>query len=431
MSEVDELIEESSVFSQFGSGLGDEIAYIEALVRKEAGDERGFFEDLERLSKQDLRRSSMARHARTTLLDPAQNPYRALEAARRADRRNRAMWLLLGSRANGPPKRDLPRPIEWALGIPGMVISVVTSPLRVIRYPSVRPRFGGPVLHTGEKYVARFPYGVHADEVHAELEGLYATRRQWSRALEHHRKRNDAKAETVARYRDRIAERTLLAARSTRHRDVRISIYRSVIEEYPDTPHAETARRELQIMMTEYTPQNIRLSREFLEESPELWGPGALALNPELFDEDAGDGELAEEGVTLLGGTLIRIELVDAEPAVQKIPPDDFARFIALLEQATYERLLLDERETPVPDPQRDLFFERARLGLTDRPDLRSSASSDAVFLGTREKFGMVRRRESPLPVELVLQGGLEDFSFAAFPRIKLPRGTRDSYLYE
>jgi tetratricopeptide (TPR) repeat protein len=430
MDEVEERIDASSA-SAFAPALDDEIAYVEAVARKESGDERGFFKSLGKLSKQDARKRVMVRHARSTFYDPAQNPYRALRSARRTDRRNRAMWIMLGSRANGPPKRGLPRPVEWVLGLPGMVVAFVTQPLRLIQYPTVRPRFGGPVLHAGEAYVARFPHGAHAGEVHAELEALYATRMQWSRALEHHRERSDADTETVARYRDRIAERTLRAAASERHREVRISIYRSVMQEYADTPHAETARRELYALMTEYTPQNIRLSREFLEESPELWGPDALALSPELFDEEAGDGELADEGITLLGGTLIRIALVDMDSVVRKIPPDDFARFVALLEEAAYERLLLDDRESPVPDPQRDLFFERARLGLTDRPDMRPSAASDAVFLGTSEKYGMVRRRESPLPVELVLQGGLEDFSFAAFPRIKLPRGTADAYLYK
>jgi hypothetical protein len=286
------------------------------------------------------------------------------------------------------------------------------------------------VLHSGEAYLARFPHGVHADEVHEELETLYARRGQWSRALEHHRKRADARDDSIARYRDRIAERTLFAAELERHQDARVSLYRSILEEYPDTPHAETARKRLQAAITEYTPQHIRISREFLEESPELWGPDALALNPQLFDEESDDGELADEGITLIGGRLVRIELVDREPVTREIPPDDFARFIALLEEATYDRLLLDEREQPIPDPQRDLFFERARLGLADRPDVRRSASSEAVFLGTTEKFGSVRQRTSPLPIEVVLQGGLEDFGFAAFPRVKLPRASPDSYLF-
>ena len=50
---------------------------------------------------------------------------------------------------------------------------------------------------------------------------------------------------------------------------------------------------------------------------------------------------------------------------------------------------------------------------------------------GTHEKFGLVRRRGSVLPVEVVLQGGLEDFGFSAFPRIQLPRDSSDAFLYK
>ena len=90
-----------------------------------------------------------------------------------------------------------------------------------------------------------------------------------------------------------------------------------------------------------------------------------------------------------------------------------------------------DERERFEPDPPRDQFFERARLGVVDVADLRPSASSDAEFLGTTEKFGGLRRTDSILPVELVLQGGLEDFGFAVFPRVKVPGETPDAVLYK
>jgi hypothetical protein len=92
--------------------------------------------------------------------------------------------------------------------------------------------------------------------------------------------------------------------------------------------------------------------------------------------------------------------------------------------------LASDPLEQPVPDPQRDLFLERARLGLVGAADSRPAASSSAEFLGTRETFGAIRRGESLLPVELVLQGGLEDFGFAAFPRIRMPRESEDTFLY-
>jgi hypothetical protein len=47
-----------------------------------------------------------------------------------------------------------------------------------------------------------------------------------------------------------------------------------------------------------------------------------------------------------------------------------------------------------------------------------------------REMYGIVRARESILPVELVLQSGLQDFGFGAFPRIRMPKDTPDQILY-
>jgi hypothetical protein len=92
---------------------------------------------------------------------------------------------------------------------------------------------------------------------------------------------------------------------------------------------------------------------------------------------------------------------------------------------------VIDERETPSSDPQRDLFLERARLGLLDETDARPSARSDAEFLASREKHGMVRQARSILPVELVVRGDLETLGLSAAPRVRLPRLPDDAFLYE
>jgi hypothetical protein len=47
-----------------------------------------------------------------------------------------------------------------------------------------------------------------------------------------------------------------------------------------------------------------------------------------------------------------------------------------------------------------------------------------------RETYGLVRYRDSVLPVELVLQSGLANYGFGAFPRIRMPRPTADQVLY-
>jgi hypothetical protein len=47
-----------------------------------------------------------------------------------------------------------------------------------------------------------------------------------------------------------------------------------------------------------------------------------------------------------------------------------------------------------------------------------------------RERYGMVRARESILPFDLVFQGSLSDLSLGVFPRIHAPAETPDSFLY-
>ncbi len=412
------------------SELDDERDYLGAIAELEAGHEQTFYASLEAIAERGVYRETMARHARLLLDDPLGNPYRFYQRARSSDRAQRARWLLLGGRANGARRRELWRPLEWVLDLPGFALSIVTTPVRAFQYPKARALLGGDLLRHGEDYLSRFPRGEHAQEVHRELEKRYVWREQWSRALDHHRARRDADPEQIREYRTEIAERSLRAAEQQRRRDVQASIYLSVAREYADLEVGSEARRKLDELALESTAQSIRVSREFLEQNPELWAAGALGLRPELFDGERANGELGERGVRLIGQSIVEIELRGRDPVRKRVAEPQFARFVTLLEEASYQRLALDPREQPAPDPQRDLFLERARLGLVADADNRPAASSRAEFLGTRETHGMVRRGESLLPVELVLQGGLEDFGFAAFPRIRTPKESEDSFLY-
>jgi hypothetical protein len=92
--------------------------------------------------------------------------------------------------------------------------------------------------------------------------------------------------------------------------------------------------------------------------------------------------------------------------------------------------LLVDVDNTLGSDANRDVLFERARVGLADEIDTRPLAQSDYSYRGMRERYGMVRARESILPFELVFQGSLSDLSLGAFPRIHKPRETPDALLY-
>ena len=71
-----------------------------------------------------------------------------------------------------------------------------------------------------------------------------------------------------------------------------------------------------------------------------------------------------------------------------------------------------------------------AGLELGDAPDAHAESSARFSYRGMRERYGVVRARESILPFDLVLQGSLWDFSLGAFPRWRAPRETPDAYLY-
>ena len=106
------------------------------------------------------------------------------------------------------------------------------------------------------------------------------------------------------------------------------------------------------------------------------------------------------------------------------------ARLAAAPQQTTRRAPLLEPALELAPDPDRDLFLERARLGALDESGATAAGRSSFRYESARERFGLVRGRESILPVELVLQGSFQDFGFGAFPRVRMPRETPDAFLY-
>jgi hypothetical protein len=52
------------------------------------------------------------------------------------------------------------------------------------------------------------------------------------------------------------------------------------------------------------------------------------------------------------------------------------------------------------------------------------------VYESLRERYGVVRGRDSILPFDLVFQGSLFDLSLGAFPRWRQPKETPDAFLY-
>lgn len=415
--------------------LHDVAHFVQASVAAQQGHEDAARVTLDALAETEA--SPMARHARALRFDPASDPFDAFERAVSGDRGRVARFVFLGPLASGARERDLPRPVEWIIEAPASIDVVLGLPSRVLQLPLVDDKEQGRSAAThARRYLAMHPRGEHATEV-----------RDW--LVEHEDDRgNAASALAVARaggvpepelapLRERAAQQMLEGAQRERRRDARLAFLRATARDYAETGPGREAGRLVREQTENASPQHVRVSRGWLQEHRALAGVGGFGLRPELIDGRLPNGELHPDGVKLLGGRFIELAFVEPggdedEPALTKrerLSEERMARVTSLLEETARREALIDPDRTFVPDADRDRFFEQIRLGV-DTPDLRATAESGYAFESARERFGLVRGRESILPVDLVLQGSFPQLALGAFPRVHLPKPTADALLY-
>jgi hypothetical protein len=418
------------------SPLADEARFIEAALRGEAGDVEGMRSGLRELAENGS--PSMRRHAASELADPRRNPYDAFARARGRDRWANAAWVLWG------PGALLPQPsvdgvAEWLLRLPGRVQTTVLMPMRLLGlYGSPPPPSARNTAVHARRYLALYPGGGRAEEVRDWLEDYERDRENWIGALRVAEARETPRADELEELRERAARQALLVASREERRDMRNAMLYNVAREFPDTRAGREAGGRAREEAENATPHRIRISRGFLEENPGVAGPEGLGLDPLLMDGDGGNGELHPDGVALVGGRKLEFSFVAAkadeddppERLVTTLSEEHLGRLVARLEEASFRNSLVDDDDEIEPNAQRDLVFERARLGLADEVDTRATAEAQYAYRGMRERYGMVRSRPAILPFDIVLQGSLADLSLGAFPRMRPPRETPDAMLY-
>ncbi len=417
--------------------LADEAAFAVALAAGERGAEKEMWSLLESLADRDGEGSNMARHAAALVHDTDLNPYRSFRLARRAELLDRMRWLLLGPLAQSPPDRGLPRPLEWGMQLIKLPRVAIGLPNRLLRFPFMDPKRRSPGVY-GRRYLTRHPEGERAEEVREWLVERERESGNYLGALQLAEGSSEADPEQLDELHEKAAEQALEGASRQRSLAFRIPLLRRVAREFPETEAGHAAGNQVRALAEQVTPQSIRISRGFLEENRRIVGTEGLALRPELLDDDLANGELHPMGITLLGQGQVEVAYVgeggnDGDPPElvrRPISDERLARLVALLEESNLRNALLDKDFVVEPDADRDLFFERAVLGVADRPHPKPVARSSYAFRGMREKYGLVRSRESILPFELVLQGSLDDLGLGAFPRIRRPKATPDAFLY-
>jgi hypothetical protein len=419
--------------------LADEARFALALARGENGGEDSMWRALSKAGDRDVKKSNMARHASALVKSPDQNPHRAYHQAKSRDRWRNARWVMLGTWYRGGPDRGIPKPIEWLIGAPSVARSLMGMPVRLIQLPWKAPSTGRTVRVYAKQYLSRFPDGEHEEEMRDWLQAFDERHGNWIGALAIAEGRDDLSPSERKELREKAAQQALDMAAREERRDLRNTMLKHVAREFSDTVAGVAAGHRARDEVEQASEQRIRVTRGFLLENPEVVGPRGFALTPGLLDENLSNGELHPEGIAFLGMNLIEINLVDEggdeddppKRVKRKLSPERMARVVSQLEETAIENALTDVDDVQGADAQRDVYFERVRLGLADDVDPRAGAASHYVYRGLRERYGVVRRREPILPFDLVIKGSFTDLSIGAFPRIRQPRETPDAFLYK
>ena len=418
--------------------LADGARFSHANAIGEAGQESAMWDALAEIAGDDPATHPMARHANALVESPFQNPWEAFEAAKGGDTRKAASFIALGPLQGGARDRDLPRSIEWLLEAPTLMPVLGGIPWRLVQTAIAPPEAKAPAL-AASRYLERYPNGEHAAELRDYLVEHESDEGHWVRAHATASEISNTPSNELAELAEKAAAQSIEQAGKQQRRDIRLAILQATSERYPDTKSGRRANELLHKEIDEATEQKIRISRGYLIENRNVAGAGGLGLRPELLDGDKHNGELHPLGVTLLGGRVLEIAMLapsgdeDDEPKTlrQTVSAERLSRVVSLLEETSARNALLDPLAEQGADARRDFFFERARLGIADTPDARPTAESTYAFVGMREKYNMVRSRESILPVEIVISGSLPDLGLGAFPRLRTPKQTPDAVLFK
>jgi len=155
-----------------------------------------------------------------------------------------------------------------------------------------------PVIDAGVAYVRSHPKSENAREVYRVLADAYEERGLIERALTYHELAGSPK-EKLAALNDKAARALLNAASQSSSRSSQENYLKAVLDYHPDSSAAAEATKKLAALAKDEN-QGMRMSKQFLQEHPEIRGPQGLGLKTTLFDGDARNMEIADRGVILL-----------------------------------------------------------------------------------------------------------------------------------
>ncbi|HEX6174779.1 MAG TPA: hypothetical protein VF089_12250 [Candidatus Binatia bacterium] len=155
------------------------------------------------------------------------------------------------------------------------------------------------VIDAGVAYVRNHPGSVNATEVYKILADTYEEKGMIEKAISYHELAGTPK-EKLSSLKQKAATALLNAATKSKGRGTQEYYLTTLLDQYPESPAAAEATKKLAQLATTDS-RGLRMSKQFLKENPELFGPAGLGLKASLFDGDPRNMELADRGVNVTG----------------------------------------------------------------------------------------------------------------------------------
>ncbi len=272
----------------------------------------GNHEDAKKLLQQVARSSNNHERDRAKALidNPEYNLLATFQGARTKYQMDTVKYVLLG---DDFLKKNLmlaaPLILSGPTGLPTVAAANgIMMASNLIQVLTANPISNQDVIDTGVQYVRAHPDSKDAADVYTVLADAYEHNGLYEQAIAYNEMSGRASDKKLANLKDKAAKNLLQAAGRSPDRGAQEYFLKQILDNYAETDAAKDATQRLS-RMTRAENQGLRMTKKFLIENPELYGPQGLGLKASLFDGNLSNMELADKGVSVLDDNEVLLNL--------------------------------------------------------------------------------------------------------------------------
>lgn len=257
------------------------------------------------------------------------------------------------------------------------------------------------VLDKGIAYVRNHPHSKSATDVYTVLAQAYEETGRYDKALTYYQMAGIEDEKKFSDLKDSAAKALLQAAERSPDREAKEAYLRLVLEDFPETAAADDATQKLSTLAKSEN-QGVRMSKKFLMENQDLYGPQGLRLKHTLFDGNLGNMELADKGVNILddGQILLHFQTPwGVRSQSYTADKESIDRFQMALRQKNYQVALRDasSREKGSPGGIKNLPLPLIQGGIETKGGVQTKNAESQRETGNTT-FTLVREASGTSP---------------------------------